>query len=81
VDRSPGSEDADAPGLHNGSHGVRVKPTERKHERREDEKPDREESEAYEVEIGDEEPGFAPPPDGSRAPVEPYRGQNVDLEA
>jgi hypothetical protein len=88
VDRNPGTEDADRPELENGSHGLRI--IRRRHRRGQrdeqnqtgEETPaESEESEAYEVDIGERETGFAPPPDGERAPLEPYQAQHVDLEA
>ncbi|MFP4114040.1 MAG: hypothetical protein ACOC2Y_04430 [Spirochaetota bacterium] len=86
VDRNPGSKDADRPELDNGTHGLRV--TRRRRRGQDDADGSQEsadsgadENEAYEVDIGEGKPGFAPPPDGAKAPVEHYRGQNVDLEA
>ncbi len=91
VDRNPGTENPDRPELDDGSHGLKVTP-EKKRRRRGGEEDagdeagesadagDEEEDEAFEVDIGEGEAEIAPP-EGPRAPVEPYRGQNVDLEA
>ncbi len=87
VDRNPGTEDPDRTEIDNGSHGLKVTP-DRKRRRgapeddtgEEADAGDEEENEAFEVDIGEGDPEIAPP-QGSRAPVEPYRGQNVDLEA
>lgn len=82
VDRNPGAEQSDPPELENGSHGERAHPLVRRRPRREEPREhDEHENEAYEVDIGEAEAGFGPPPDGEKAPIESYQGQNVDLEA
>lgn len=82
VDRNPGTEQPDRTDIEDGSHGNRVHPVRRR--RRQDEEPDEtghETNEAYEVDIGADDDGFGPPPDGPRAPTEPYQGRHVDEEA
>lgn len=82
VDRNPGAEQSDPPELENGSHGVRRRPVvRRRHEREEQEHQDEHETDAYEVDIGHEQGGFGPPPDGEKAPIDSYQGRNVDVEA
>ncbi len=86
VDRNPGTEDADRPEIDDGSHGLKVTPDRKRRRRAGEEQEekadagDEEENEAFEVDIGEGDPEIAPPA-RPRAPVEPYRGQNVDLEA
>lgn len=79
VDVNPGSEQADRAEISDGSHGNRVRPPARRRRRRREDGV-YEESEAYEVDIGQEETGYAPPPDGERAPTESYQATQVDLE-
>ncbi|MFW6231964.1 MAG: hypothetical protein ACOC37_02805, partial [Spirochaetota bacterium] len=67
-----------------GSHGNRVQPVRRRRASDEtdaDRDEDENENEAYEVDIGDSDEGFGPPPDGPRAPTEPYQARHVDEEA
>ena len=83
VDRNPGTENPDRPELEHGSDGLRV--TQRRRRRRrahEDHEAElhREDDEAYEVDIGGDARDLAPP-ERSRAPAEPHRGGNVDVEA
>lgn len=79
VDTNPGTEQPDRPEVDDGSHGVR--PTRGRGRRRKRDEPDHEETQAYKLDIGQEEPGLAAPPDGTRAPIEPYQGTRVDEEA
>lgn len=82
VDANPGTEDADAPELDDGSHGNKVHPPAKERDGEESrERPQSEEDEAYEVDIGEEPEGYGPPPDGHRAPVDTYQARNIDVEA
>lgn len=83
VDRNPGTETPDRPELEHGSDGLRV--TQQRRRRRKSQQQAEsvqrgEEDEAYEVDIGGDKPELAPP-ERSRAPAEPHRGGNVDVEA
>lgn len=81
VDRNPGTEQPDRAGIEDGSHGNRVKPVRRRRRPHDEPEADHDENEAYEVDIGSTDEGFGPPPDGTRAPTEPYQGRHVDEEA
>lgn len=78
VDVNPGSEQADRTEISEGSHGNRLRPPLRRRRRRKG--GFHEESPAYEVDIGEEEAGYARPPDGEPAPTEPHQATRVDLE-
>lgn len=82
VDRNPGTENPDRPELEDGSHGLTVKPRRRRKgdASANDDTPDTGKTDAYEVDIGEDDDRFAVP-EGPRAPIEPYQGQNVDEEA
>jgi len=83
VDRNPGAENPDRPELDNGSHGQSVRRVRRRRPRPSgDETGERRpnETDAYEVDIGEKPDGYGPPPDGERAPIESYQGRNVDVE-
>ena len=83
VDRNPGTEQPDRAGIDDGSHGNRVQPVRRRRasDETDTEQDERDENEAYEVDLGEDDEGFGPPPDGPRAPTEPYQGRHVDEEA
>lgn len=82
VDRNPGAEQSDSVDIDDGTHGDRVHPVRRRRASDEtDAGRDEDENEAYEVDIGSDDTGFGPPPDGARAPTEPYQARHVDEEA
>ncbi|MFW5777182.1 MAG: hypothetical protein ACOCZB_07850 [Spirochaetota bacterium] len=84
VDRNPGTEQPDSVDIQDGSHGNRVRPVRRRRRPTDETAPDQDgpdDIEAYEVDIGTDDQGFGPPPDGPRAPTQPYQGRHVDEEA
>ncbi len=84
IDESEGSPSPDLVEEQNGTHGLRITRLRRRRGRSNDpgrrllQRPD--ESDAYELDIGQEERGFAAP-EGPRAPVQAHQGRNVDFEA
>jgi hypothetical protein len=80
VDRNPGTEQPDSVDIQDGSHGNQVRPVGRHGEPPEEGGDERDDTEAYEVDIGTDD-DFGPPADGPRAPTQPYQGRHVDEEA
>ena len=84
IDESEGSRDPDLVEEDNGTHGLRITRDRGRRRRRNDsaDRPERgvDESDAYELDIGQEERGLAAP-QGPRAPIQPHQGKNVDVEA